>query len=243
MTKISLRSAWLLPLMLAVIPVATAQTPPPAADETLHYLNAADFAPQQSYAAPPARHSAMEALEMARIEALISAAKPERIDQALWDAHHPDPSAFNAVMGVDLEKLPATWALLTEVQREADLIAEQAKVHFARLRPSQIDIRLTTCGKPGAGKAPRSYPSGHAVMGYAVGWVLSRLAPQMAPAILTRADDYALSRELCAAHFHSDTEAGHVIGTLVADRLLADPRLAAKIAAARAELTAALPQH
>ena len=231
----------LFPLALMAMPLAQAQTPAPA--EALHYLNPDDFAPHQTYAAPPARHSPMEALEMARIKALIEGATPERIEQALWDAHHEDPSAFNEVLGVDLAKLPATWDLLSDVQREADIIAEQDRLHFARLRPSQIDIRLTTCGKPGAGKAPRSYPSGHASMGYAVGWVLSRLAPQMAPAILTRADDYALSRELCAAHFHSDTEASHVMATLVADRLLAEPRLAGKIAAARAELTAALAKH
>ena len=223
---------------LALAPAAMAQTP-----EALHYLSASDFEPQLSYAAPPARQSAMEALELARIRALIADAKPERIDQALWDAHHQDPSAFNAALGVDLAKLPATWDLLSEVQREADIIAEMGRLHFGRLRPSQIDIRLSTCGKPGAGKAPRSYPSGHASMGYAVGWVLSRLAPRQAPVILARADDYALSRELCAAHFHSDTEASHVIGTLVADRLLADPRLAGKIAAAKAELLAVLPQN
>jgi acid phosphatase (class A) len=76
-------------------------------------------------------------------------------------------------------------------------------------------------------------------MGYSVGWTLARLLPSKAPAILSRADDYALSRELCAAHYHSDTEASHVIATLVADRLLTDRRLASKVEAAKRELAGA----
>jgi acid phosphatase (class A) len=39
-------------------------------------------------------------------------------------------------------------------------------------------------------------------------------------------------------HFHADTEASRVIATYVAERLLADPRLAPMLAAARSELAA-----
>ena len=67
---------------------------------------------------------------------------------------------------------------------------------------------------------------------------LAQLLPDQAPAILARAHDYALSREICGVHFRSDTDASHVVGTLVAARMLADPRLAARIAAARTELAA-----
>ena len=62
--------------------------------------------------------------------------------------------------------------------------------------------------------------------------------PERAPQIPARAADYALSREYCAVNFPSDTEASHAVGTFVAARLLADPRLATRIAAARAELAA-----
>jgi acid phosphatase (class A) len=72
-----------------------------------------------------------------------------------------------------------------------------------------------------------------------VGLVLARLIPEKAPIILARANDYALSREICGVHFPSDTEASHMLATLVADRLLALPALRGKIDAARAELRAA----
>jgi len=73
-------------------------------------------------------------------------------------------------------------------------------------------------------------------MGYSVGWTLAQLMPYRAPQILARAEDYALSREICGVHYPSDTEASHVIGTLTAATLFSDPRLAGQIAAARAEL-------
>lgn len=61
--------------------------------------------------------------------------------------------------------------------------------------------------------------------------------PEKSQLILARAHDYAVSRLYCGAHYASDTEASHVIGTMVGIDLLADPRLAGKIAAARAELS------
>lgn len=56
------------------------------------------------------------------------------------------------------------------------------------------------------------------------------------PAIFDGVVGYALSREICGVHFPSDTEASHVIGTLVAATILADRRVQPRIAAARAEL-------
>ena len=43
---------------------------------------------------------------------------------------------------------------------------------------------------------------------------------------------------ICGVHFASDTEASHVLATMITERLLVDPRMAAKVAAARAELAA-----
>jgi acid phosphatase (class A) len=132
--------------------------------------------------------------------------------------------------------MPATWALLNTVQNDADLTGNLAKLHFARIRPWGIDPSLPNCDSAKGKKALGSYPSGHAVVGYSVGWALAQLMPDKAPAILARAQDYALSRLICGVHFASDTEASHVIGSVVAARLFADPRLAARIAAARAEI-------
>lgn len=185
---------------------------------------------------PPLRGSAQELAELAELHALIVAATPARLAQAKQDDIHEDPAIFDAATGRTLSALSQTWALLKRVQTNADRVANVAKDHFARARPWGVDPSLTACDARPDSRPVRSYPSGHAVLGYSVGYVLAQLMPARAPAILARAADYALSRQYCAAHFPSDTEASHVLGTVIAERLLADPLLARQIEAARREL-------
>ncbi len=218
---------------LAETPVAPA---PVKAERTFEYLDRADFEPIRLLPAPPARGSVLEKIELDRIHALIANATPERLAQAKWDAQHENAGIFNEATGRDLARLPQTWALLDLVRREASVAASFSKSYFGRYRPYGVDQTLHDCeGKPNPDPM-HGYPSGHSVLGYATGFILARLIPDRAPAILARAADYALSREYCGSHFSSDTAASHVIGTLVAEHLLADPRLATRIAAARAEL-------
>ena len=224
-------------LAQAPAPVAMVSSlPMPAEKPTLHYLTASDFLPQRVLAFPPVRGSVEEAEELATVHAMIAHAPGDRLAQAKWDDEHEDPSILNDALGRDLTKLPQTWSLLVSVQDEAEAVAGIAKDAFGRERPYGIDETLPTCVPVDRSKAQRSYPSGHAILGYSVGWVLARLMPEMAHVILARAQDYARSRELCGAHFPSDTEASHVLCSVVAERLLTDPRLANHIAAARAEL-------
>jgi acid phosphatase (class A) len=175
---------------------------------------------------------------MAEVRHLATATPADRRAIAAADAADETPHAFNAVTGRDLAALPATAHLLTLIRGEVEIAADNAKHHFHRLRPYAVDPALPHCGgdKPGNKGADRSYPSGHATFGWSMAWVLADLMPDRASAILARTADYGFSREICAAHFPSDIEAGHVLGVLAARALLADPRLAADIAAARAEL-------
>lgn len=240
--KLTFPAALLICAVLATPARAQMETPStgaaPAPVKRMVYLDQADFRPAQILPAPPARGSAAEALELATLHALIAQTTPERMAQARWDDAHEDPSIFNATLGLDLASLPATWALLKAVQWDADLAAGDAKVYFARIRPWGVDPTMPNCDE-GKGKQPtRGYPSGHAMLGYAIGYVLAQLIPAKAPAILARAADYGLSREICGVHFPSDQEASHVMATLAAHKLLADPRLADKLAAARKELAA-----
>jgi acid phosphatase (class A) len=221
-------------LATALLGLAT----PLAAREAKHpaYLDAALFTPALSVPAPPPRGSAEEAREIDALHRLIAGATPQRLAAARADGEREDPSLYNAVLGVDLKTLPATWALLTTVQAEGEAVADGGKTFFHRMRPYSIDPTLAVCGQKTAEPTYRGYPSGHAMLGYGVGWTLARLIPAKAGIILERAHDYALSRQYCGAHFASDTEASHAIATLVAASLWNDPRLADKIAAARAEL-------
>lgn len=220
--------------------VSTVSAPLSAKTEADHlsYLDPALFAPALNVPAPPPRGSAEEARELDALHRLIAGATPERLARAKADGHNETPALFNDAVGVDLKTLPATWDLLTTVQSEGEVLADEGKTFFHRTRPYRIDATLAVCGQKTDSDKPadRAYPSGHSMLGYSVGWMLARLMPKKADAILARAHDYALSRQYCGAHFASDTEASHAIGTLAAAQLFNDPRLASKIAAARAEL-------
>ncbi len=233
-----------LPISIALAQ-APASNPAPAHDtmaatakpkKQLEILTPAQSDPARLLPPPPAAGSPAEALELAQLRQLIAATSAERMTQAKWDDEHEDPAVFDAVISKSIQSMPATWALLKTVQNDADLAAYRGKGLFGRLRPWAVDAALPNCDA-GKGKDPRSsYPSGHSTFGYSVGFALAQLLPAKAPAILARAHDYALSREICGAHFRSDTEASNVLGTYVAATILADPRMARRIAAARAEL-------
>ena len=227
----------------------TAAMPPPAApaatlvmpSETpeLKYLSAADLIPQRVLPQPPIRGSEREKLELQMLHAMIAAATPERLAQAHADDKNETPSIFNEALGRDLTKLPATWSLLVTVQDEIEAAIDLSKDTFARLRPYNVDETLPTCGHPDKAKAARSYPSGHATMGYAVAMTYAVLAPEKAQALMSRAADYAASREVCGAHYGSDTEASAALSAAVVTALLKDPRFQAKLQLARTELRAA----
>jgi acid phosphatase (class A) len=209
-------------LLAIAVPVA-AQTPvvAPAAQKpahkTLAYLDPALFEPALLLPAPADKDSRANALELDTLHRMIASASPERLKQAREDAENENPAIFN---------------------HESALTASMAKAHFHRMRPYSADPTISFCeGKADpAEPAYKSYPSGHATLGYSVGVALARLVPAKAAPIMARAKDYALSREYCGAHYASDTQASEVLGTLAATMLLDDPRLADKVAAARAEL-------
>jgi len=239
-----LRAALLLGAFGAVIAGGTAFADPahdmtaskPA--KTLRWLDPEAFAPDRVLPEPPAVGSVEQRAEMAEVLAFAQIAPADRHAAAAVDGEDETPRAFNAVTGRDLAALPATAHLLAEIEDEVEVVADVAKRHFHRSRPYAVDPAVPHCGdgKAGGKGADRSYPSGHATFGWSLAWVLGDLIPERRSAIFARAADYGYSREICAVHFASDVEAGHVLGVLAAKALLADPRLAPDIAAARAEL-------
>ena len=231
-----------LPLVLISLSASCGVLMPAAiaaeAPKHLVYLDPAKFVPSQILPSPAAPGSPAEAFELETLHRLIAGGSPARMAQAKEDSDNETPSLFNKVLGFDLKDRPATWKLLELVQSEADIAAGDSKVFFHRMRPYSADPGIPFCERKADPAKPeyRGYPSGHATLGYSTGWVLAHLMPAKADMILARAQDYALSRQYCGAHYASDTEASHVIGTLVGIDLMADPRLAAMVAAARTEL-------
>ena len=188
---------------------------------------------------PPAVGSLAEHEELEQLHRIVADASPERLAQARADDVLEDPTLFNETMGVDLKSLPLTMAFLTYSIDDGRALVLAAKSHFHRLRPWAVDPTLPNCDSGRDKQKDDSYPSGHASLGYGVGMVLARLAPEHAAAVLTRARDYAYSRLVCGKHFASDVEASHVIASAQTERLFDNPALQTRIAAVRTELRAA----
>ena len=204
-------------------------------------LDARAFDPSHILPAPPADDSERHAAELAEVQRAYHMPDAGRKALAQWDNDHENASLFAPTLGLkfDMDGLPATAALMDLAQNEASTASGMAKKYFKRTRPWALDKTIIPCDGADQDKPNTSYPSGHASIGWTLAFVLAELMPERAPAILERASDYAYSREICGDHFPSDVEASHALAALVASRLLADPRVADKIEAARAELKAA----
>jgi acid phosphatase (class A) len=153
-------------LLCAALPaVAQAEAP-----KHLQYLDAAKFNPAQILPPPAAHGSPAEAFELETLHRLLAKASPERLKQAKVDSDNEDPSLFNGVLGFDLKTKPATWALLTLVQSEADAAAGDSKAFFHRMRPYSTDPRSPSANTSPIRPSPNTSPIPRAIPRWAIRW-------------------------------------------------------------------------
>jgi len=188
---------------------------------------------------PPAVGSVEEKAEFEELRTTAARSTAEMRAIAKHDAEDETPDIFNAAIGFDIAVTPATFKLLKMVVEEEDGDSKGAKAFFHRERPYAVEPALKTCTPVKPGKAPTSYPSGHATLAFSMGVVLASLVPEKSQAILARAAEYAEHRLVCGVHFRSDIAAGQQFGTVLALRLMQNPQFQAQMALARAELRAA----
>jgi acid phosphatase (class A) len=230
-----------LALAAAGLPAGAQTMDAPRPPKTLQVLTPDQVDPRRLLPPPVKDGSDVQKNDLAEVERVYHARTPERRAQAEWDDKHESAQLFSATLGpsFDLAKLPATAKLLAEVETEQSVVANIAKAYFKRNRPWAIDPTLVACDYRPNAPPLTSYPSGHATLSYSLGYVLAALMPDKAQAILARAQDYAYSRIVCGAHYPSDIEASHVLGTELAMMMLQNPGFQAQFQAARAELRAA----
>lgn len=190
---------------------------------------------------PPAAGSPRALAELDELHHLQAAATPESLAAAAYDDKHEDGTIFVGVLGTafDMDKLPATKALLQAVGEAEDEATKEPKAFFHRDRPWLVDPAIQTCTPHKLGPAANSYPSGHSTVGFAMAQVLAALMPDKANAILARATLFAENRLVCGYHFRSDIVAGQELGTVLALKLMAQPDFQTRMAASRRELQAA----
>ena len=201
------------------------------------YIDEQIFKPERILPWPPQNHSSESSAEIAIMKSTMAKLDQNQKDLAVKDALNLSVTFFEEVLpGFDIEKLPKTKLLFDEVKYNASFESQLFKKYFMKKRPYQEDSEIHACVPPVADNLNHSYPSGHTTLGYAMGVVLANLIPEKSKVIMERARLYGENRINCGAHFPSDVEGGHVLGTLVATELLKNKSFQTLLKESREEL-------
>jgi len=167
-----------------------------------------------------------------------------RFQQAYVDSILVFPDAvksFESTLGIEISetKTPRLYVLMRRVLTDAALSVGGAKNKYQRARPFMINNTPTCTPKEEEGlRKNGSYPSGHTAIGWAWALVFAEIFPAKADAIFLRGYAYGESRVACNVHWHSDVEAGRILGAATVARLHANPTFLEDLAAAKKEVIA-----
>ena len=192
---------------------------------------------------PPTSGSAAFALDQEVAKASFPGQGSARWQLAARDALHFPATAetFACASGIRISEkdTPRLYTLLRRTLTDAGLATYKAKEHYQRLRPflkneqpicsPDDEVELTT---------DWSYPSGHTSVGWAWALILSEIVPNRQDQILQRGREYGKSRNVCNVHWHSDVQAGLLMGSATVAQLQANPVFRADLRAAAAEVKA-----
>ena len=200
------------------------------------------------YLGPLPRPGSVWLLEDRRMVLRLQRAPAARWQMAVRDGRRLYPR-FDDAFGREIRQatMPALVHLLNRAMSDVYAIQKPAKDFFDRKRPYQTLRLKRVCGfaKPPALWATRaaspSHPSDHSAFGWTTAAILSLVAPHRTSELIARAAEYAESRVVCAAHFPSDIQAGHVMAAAIATRLRAERDFQGDLACARREYAAARP--
>lgn len=215
----------------------TAQSAPKVIFVTADQLSAPAILP-----APPANDSWQTLEELAELHKIQATRTPSEIAHAQADDKEESMFAFADVVGPKFNRasLPQTALLSDHVKANESVIVNPGKQFFKRPRPYHLDSTLKPVCKTTENRADYSYPSGHGTTGYLEALVLAQLLPEKHDQILARADDYALSREVCGVHYPSDEAASKKVAYAMIGLMMNNPEFKAELAAAKTELRTSL---
>jgi acid phosphatase (class A) len=189
---------------------------------------------------PPAPDSAVARRELDELLDLQWARTETDVEDARND-RKTEIQRFYGALGFPagaVPKLPVILGLAARVEDDFRPYVRDAKEHFRRLRPYEIESQLEPCIDNVRGDL--SYPSGHATFAYVMAHLLREMVPERSSQLIARADDFARQRMVCGVHFRSDIEAGRVGAQWLDAAFNASPSYRTDANAAKAELRAAL---
>lgn len=143
---------------------------------------------------------------------------------AFWDAGAPAYRWMDLINARGLAGTPTTafthrvYTYVALAMYDATIAAWEAKYHYNRPRPSEVDHNLRT-----ALPVPNSpsYPSEHAAAAQAAASVLAYLLPAEAQSFQAMAEEAGWSRVQAGLQYPSDYEAGLALGRKVAEQVIA----------------------
>lgn len=208
--------------------------------DVVHFLteDPAPFA--TAFPPPPARESIDTPRELDELLRLQAIRTPEDVAAARAD-RKTRVQRFYGALGFDDGSPPD----LDRLEKLAERVADDVSVHaravkdlHRRPRPYVIEPRLEPCIADVADDL--SYPSGHSAFGWSMAYLLMRMVPEREEALRARAEEFARQRAICGVHFPSDLAAGERAARELLARLDSNAAFRVELAAATAELRAAL---
>ena len=160
-------------------------------------------------------------------------------DNDLWNGGALERYACALGQPIDAKALPRTYHLLQRMEIDARTVGTPPKDHFDRTRPLIGDDRPVCIKREDWMRTNASYPSGHAITGWAWGLVLGELSPAHASGLLEAGREIGDSRVICGVHYPSDVEAGRMLGASMVSAEHANASFRADFEAAKAELAKA----
>lgn len=217
---------------------------PPTPAKLAGYLAAGDIDGQTVIGPPPAPDSALgKADRTIYLETRNLAGSPRwaqaTVDNDLWNGGALQRFACALGKPINVSTLPRTYHLLQRIELDVRTVGTLPKDYYNRTRPLIGDDRPVCIKREAWMTTNASYPSGHAMAGWAWGLVLGELAPSKASALLEAGREIGDSRVICGVHYESDVEAGRMLGAAMVAREHANPAFRADFSAATAELSRA----
>jgi len=213
----------------------------PAAGKLHGYLAADDIDGEAVMGPPPAMDSIRGQADRQTYLETRKLAGSARWAQAIQDNDLWNGGAvvrYSCALGETLgpRTTPVTYRLLQRVELDVRTVGTPPKNHFNRTRPPIGDERPICVPREDWMKTNASYPSGHAMTGWAWALILGELQPARLGPLMQAGDAIGESRVICGVHYRSDVEAGRKLGATLVARLHADPGFRHDLAAAKAEL-------
>ena len=236
-----LRPLFLLALALVLDPLAGgAEDAKPAASPT-GYLSAQDIDGVALLGPPPAPASPQGRADRAYFDRTRALAGSARWKLAAQDADLRAVHRFSCAIGVDLSPAttPATSAMLRRIGVDVATLGNPPKERYNRPRPIIGNSKPVCVKREDWMRTNASYPSGHALAGWAWALILAEIAPAKASALMVAGREIGQSRVVCGVHFPSDVAAGRDLGAAMVARLHAERAFLADLKAAKLELAKA----